>query len=193
MKESERLEKAVKASDNFLKGFDKLTSKDDLRPVMCGVYFDKGYAIATDAHKLVKVSLELYGLENCDLLDGCFMPNEVLSELKVKKDQMIFIEKGSVIFVGASGRIIKTLPLVLMEEVGKYPNYEAVIPKERKPLERFRIDGKFLTDIQNIYTMSGYGDGTNLFINTHGENRAMTLTDKKGLFTGLLMPIMINN
>ena len=192
MKESERLEKAVRASDNFLKVFDKITGKDDLRPILSGVFFDKGYAVATDSHKLVKVSLELYGLEDCNLLDGYFMPNEVLSELKVKKNQMIFIEKGSVVFIGTSGRIIKTLPLVLMEEVGKYPNYEAVIPKERMPVDRFGINGKFLTDIQNIYTMSGYGDGNTLSINTHGENKAMTLTDKEGLFTGLLMPIMIN-
>lgn len=192
MKESERLEKAVRVSENFLKGFDKITSKSHLIPALCGIYFDRGHAIATDTHKLVKVSLELYRLENCNLLDGYFIPNEVLSELKVKKNQMIFIEKGSVVCVGASGRIIKTLPLVLMEEVGECPDYEAVTPKEKAPVERFGMNGKFLTDIQNIYTMSGYGDGNTLSINTHGENRTMSLTDEQGLFTGLLTPIMID-
>lgn len=191
MKTSERLSLAELVEPTFLKGFEKIISKDKLKPVMNGVYFDNGKAIATDSHKLVKVDLELYGLKYVGILDGYYMDSEVLSECKAKSDQRVFLEKGKVLFVSNdSFKIIKTLELQLMEEVGKYPNYEAVIPVGSNPVEKIGINGKFLVEVQNLYTLSGAGDGSKLRITFSGENRAIKITDEQGLFTAIIMPIL---
>lgn len=186
MKVSELLENGVEVSNTFLKGFDKIVNKDDLRPVMQGVYFDKGCAVATDAHKLVKASLKLYCVDGTNILDGYFLNGAILKEIKPKKGESIVITKGK-ITIHKNDMIVKELTLQLMDEVGTYPNYEAVIPTEIQEVASIGINGNFLADVQNVYKKAG-DNIEHLTVNMHGETRAVTLGDGKGLFLGLVMP-----
>lgn len=105
------------------------TGNDDLRPVMSGVYFSFSPAgmifVATDAHKLVKYT------RNDAVADHeaeFIMPKKPLNLLKniiSSNDEELVIEYNvsNAKFTAANIE----LSCILIE--GKYPNYEAVIPK----------------------------------------------------------------
>lgn len=104
------------------------TGTDELRPVMSGIYFefDKGGInfVATDAHKLVRYRRTDHKGVTAKLI----MPRKPLSLLRSAltgdgKVKLRFNEKNahfSFDSINLSCRLIE----------GKYPNYEAVIPKE---------------------------------------------------------------
>ena len=106
------------------------TGNDDLRPVMCGVLFQLSTTgltfVATDAHKLVKYQrTDLTSTEDSQFI----MPKKPLNVLKgvlVGLDNEVKIEynQSNATFTFAD----YVLSCRLID--GKYPNYEAVIPKE---------------------------------------------------------------
>ena len=103
---------------------------DDLRPVMSGVFFqfttDGLIFVATDAHKLVKYSrTDVKAHENTEFI----MPKKPLTILKgilsvTADDVFISYNKNNAIFK------FDNYSLLCRLIDGKYPNYEAVIPKE---------------------------------------------------------------
>lgn len=103
---------------------------DDLRPVMSGVYFQFSPSgvifVATDAHKLVKYSQTEI---TSDTETNFIMPKKPLNILKnilATTDTDVRVE-----FNESNARFSfdnYTLTCRLID--GKYPNYEAVIPKE---------------------------------------------------------------
>ncbi len=113
------IEKTIFASGN-----------DELRPVMSGVFFqlssEGSIFVATDAHKLVK-----YGRIDAksDKSSSFIMPKKSLNLLKnvlgaVNEEVSVEYNETNALFSFAS----TTLVCRLID--GKYPNYEAVIPKE---------------------------------------------------------------
>lgn len=113
------IEKTIFASGN-----------DELRPVMSGVFFqlssDGSIFVATDAHKLVK-----YGRIDAksDKSASFIMPKKSLNLLKnvlgsINDEVTVEYNDTNALFSFAS----TTLICRLID--GKYPNYEAVIPKE---------------------------------------------------------------
>lgn len=66
-------------SENFKSDLSKILSKDDLRPILTVVSFQNGFAYATNAHALIKQSLEWlranYGatkpLEEAQIVNKC--------------------------------------------------------------------------------------------------------------------------
>lgn len=190
-------------SNNFLKGFDKIVSKDQLRPAMGVVYFHNGNAVATDAHKLVIVDLKMFGIseEDKQLLEGFMADADVLAELKtLKTANYITLERGLVnIYKTGRAKKLKSLELLTPAEVGNYPNYEAVLPRPELsgPINNFSIDGQFLLDIQNCYKCclddkqkeKNKDYLTDLRLETYSEsNRPIMVTSSTGLFKALLMP-----
>ena len=110
------------------------TGEDDLRPVMAGVNVEftaEGVIfVATDAHKLVKYTRTDYKSEK---EDSFIIPKKPLNQLKNilgKVDDNIRIEYNDVNAFFSVGDY--TLICRLVE--GKYPNYEAVIPKDNPNL-----------------------------------------------------------
>ena len=103
---------------------------DDLRPVMSGVFFQfspEGLIfVATDAHKLVKyVRADVKASEQTDFI----MPKKPLNILKGilgTSDSDIKIEYNNSNAVFS----FDNYSLICRLIDGKYPNYEAVIPKE---------------------------------------------------------------
>ena len=105
------------------------TGNDELRPVMSGVYFqldkDGTTFVATDAHKLVKYHRHDAKADKATTFIMPKKPLNLLKSLLVGKDEV------DVEFNETNARFTfdeTTLVCRLID--GKYPNYEAVIPKE---------------------------------------------------------------
>lgn len=180
---------------NFLGGFDKIIANDALRPVMNGVYFNNGFAEALDEHKLVRLDLKAYGLKDgeTNLLDGYFADAEVLKEIKVTKRQTLHISEGA-FHVRNGKRILKTIPLPLMESIGRFPNLIGVIPNKVKSTEFIGFNASYVVDVQDVYRLAvedrSVHTGIGLKISLNGPTRGFVLRDEKGLFTGMVMPLM---
>ncbi len=106
------------------------TGNDELRPVMSGIFCeltpDDFTFVATDAHKLVRYKRTDAKAENST---SFILPKKPLTQLKtslVNKDTMVKIEynQRNAFFS------FDNIELVCRLIEGKYPNYEAVIPKE---------------------------------------------------------------
>jgi DNA polymerase-3 subunit beta len=106
------------------------SGNDDLRPVMSGVFFQFSQEnltfVATDAHKLVKyIRKDVQANEAAEFI----MPKKPLTLLKnilSGSDQEVTIEYNDTNAKFTFGESILICRLI----DGKYPNYEAVIPKE---------------------------------------------------------------
>lgn len=182
-------------SGHIFKGVEKITVKDDLRPIMQLAIIDKGFLVATDAHHLVKIDLRFFGLdeESISNLEGKCIDRQTLIRLgQIKSNEKWFIDEVGINILKANS-IKKALiyPLSLTSEEGKYPNYEAVIPKETIAVERFSMNAQYLLNIEKIHA-SYCKEGATLAISMHGTNRAMTMSDETNYFTGLVMPKHLN-
>ena len=117
--------------DILVNGINKTifaTADDELRPVMNGVYFNLNETeltcVATDAHKLVKFTVE----SNCATKAAFILPKKpanLLKNILLKEEgevKMTFDQKNVVFELSSS-----TLVCRLIE--GAYPNYNVVIPQ----------------------------------------------------------------
>jgi DNA polymerase-3 subunit beta len=106
------------------------TGNDDLRPVMSGVFFEfstEGLIfVATDAHKLVKYAREdVKASQSAEFI----MPKKPLNILKgilATSDAEVKVEYNDSNATYSFENYVLTCRLI----DGKYPNYDAVIPKE---------------------------------------------------------------
>jgi DNA polymerase-3 subunit beta len=126
---------------------------DDLRPVMSGVFFqfstDNLTFVATDAHKLVKYTRsDVSATETAEFI----MPKKPLNLLKgillgSEDDVVIEYNDSNAKFVFENSVLICRLI------DGKYPNYEAVIPKENP--NKLSIDRtQFLNSVRRVSIFS---------------------------------------
>lgn len=129
------------------------TGNDDLRPTMSGVFFEFSPEalrfVATDAHKLVKYTREdLSADEKAEFI----MPKKPLNILKnilsgSKEEALVEYNESNAKFIFEDSEM--TCRLI----DGKYPNYDAVIPKENPnvlALERVQ----FLNSVRRISIFS---------------------------------------
>jgi DNA polymerase-3 subunit beta len=128
------------------------TGNDELRPVMSGVFCQFSEQeitfVATDAHKLVRYTRKDFAADgNASFI----LPKKPLNLLKsnVRGDEELTIEFNS------SNAIFTFNDLTLICRLidGKYPNYEAVIPKENPNI--LTIDRQqFLSSIKRVSIFS---------------------------------------
>ena len=125
---------------------------DDLRPVMSGVFFQFSSEnltfVATDAHKLVKYTRTDV---TADQTAEFIMPKKPLNLLKgiLSGDEEVTIEYND------SNAKFTFDNFVLMCRLidGKYPNYEAVIPKENP--NKLTVDrASFLNSVRRVSIFS---------------------------------------
>jgi DNA polymerase III subunit beta len=126
---------------------------DDLRPVMSGVFFQfstEGLIfVATDAHKLVKYArTDVQASQAADFI----MPRKPLNILKgilASSNEDVTIEYNDSNATFSFDNYILTCRLI----DGKYPNYEAVIPKENP--NKLIIDRtQFLSSVRRVAIFS---------------------------------------
>ncbi len=126
---------------------------DDLRPVMSGVFFQfstEGLTfVATDAHKLVKYTREDV---TASQVAEFIMPKKPLNLLKgilATSDEAVKIEYND----SNAKFTFENSELVCRLIDGKYPNYEAVIPKENP--NKLTIDRtQFLNSVRRVSIFS---------------------------------------
>lgn len=117
---------------NIIKAYN-FTAKDDLRPVMKGIYFDKKHIVSTDAHKLFfpKLSKNMKG-------EPFIVPRDISKLLKGFDSLELYQSETHVTFINGhteiTARVID----------GKYPSWEAVIPSEF--VSKAKIDRAALLD-----------------------------------------------
>ncbi len=126
---------------------------DDLRPVMSGVFFQfstEGLTfVATDAHKLVKYSrADIKATETAEFI----MPKKPLNLLKgilsaSEEDVTIEYNDSNAKFT------FENTVLICRLIDGKYPNYEAVIPKEN-PNKLTIQRSQFLSSVRRVSIFS---------------------------------------
>ncbi len=131
--ELEAAASTVVASDLLARAIDKTifaAGNDELRPVMSGVFFelheDKVTFVSTDAHKLVKYSRTD---AKADAGASFIMPKKPLNLLKnvlATEEADVTIEYNDTNANFSFGDVRLVCRLI----DGRYPNYEAVIPKE---------------------------------------------------------------
>ncbi len=126
---------------------------DDLRPVMSGVFFQFSTEsltfVATDAHKLVKYQrTDISASENAEFI----MPKKPLNLLKgilTANDTEVTMEYND-----SNARFtFDNINLVCRLIDGKYPNYEAVIPKEN-PNQLTIARNQFLNSVKRVSIFS---------------------------------------
>ena len=126
---------------------------DDLRPVMSGVFFqfstDSLTFVATDAHKLVKYSrTDVVANDTAEFI----MPKKPLNLLKGilgGADSDVTIEYNDANAKFTFDNVVLICRLI----DGKYPNYDAVIPKENP--NKLTVDrGTFLNSVKRVSIFS---------------------------------------
>ncbi len=126
---------------------------DDLRPVMSGVFFqfssDNLTFVATDAHKLVKyVRTDITSDQTAEFI----MPKKPLNLLKgilSATDAEVTIEYNDANAKFTFDNVVLVCRLI----DGKYPNYEAVIPKENP--NKLTVDrATFLNSVKRVSIFS---------------------------------------
>lgn len=124
--------KTIISSDILIEAINKslfATGTDEHRPVMTGVFFQWDNAqcnfVATDAHRLVK-----YTRSDVEAQDGShfIMPKKPLNLIKniFPMGEEVVVEYNDINTSFTTGNISLTCRLI----DGKYPAYDAVIPKE---------------------------------------------------------------
>ncbi|MBS1646023.1 MAG: DNA polymerase III subunit beta [Bacteroidetes bacterium] len=118
------------------------TSSDDLRPLMCGVFcqFSENDSIfvATDAHRLVRYRRSDAKASQATSFIMPKKPLNLLKNLLTDLDDVINIEYNQTNAVFSFGNTTLTCRLI----DGKYPNYDAVIPKQNP--NKLTIDSEML-------------------------------------------------
>jgi len=129
------------------------TGNDDLRPVMSGVFFqfstDDLTFVATDAHKLVKYTR---GDVQASQAAEFIMPKKPLNLLKsilAGSEEEVTIEYNE----SNAKYSFENTEMICRLIDGKYPNYEAVIPKENP--NKLSIDrNQFLNSVRRVSIFS---------------------------------------
>jgi len=129
------------------------SGNDDLRPVMSGVFFqfstDNLVFVATDAHKLVKYTRDdISASQTAEFI----MPKKPLNLLKsilAGNEESVTIEYNN----SNAKFIFDNTEMICRLIDGKYPNYEAVIPKENP--NKLVIDrNQFLNSVRRVSIFS---------------------------------------
>ncbi len=129
------------------------SGNDDLRPVMSGVFFqfstDRLTFVATDAHKLVKYTREdVTATETAEFI----MPKKPLNLLKgilAGSEEDVTIEYND----SNAKFLFENVSMICRLIDGKYPNYEAVIPKEN-PNKLVIERNQFLNSVRRVSIFS---------------------------------------
>lgn len=77
---------------NFPSPLHLVTSNDELRPAMSAVWFQNGYAVATDAHILIRQSFKFLSdyIENIELLEGKCIHRNAFA--RIFREKQIIVE-----------------------------------------------------------------------------------------------------
>jgi DNA polymerase-3 subunit beta len=148
-------ETKVKGSDlgNAINSTIFASGTDDLRPVMNGVFFqfnsDSLKFVATDAHKLVKFETSEYTTNEVSEFIMPKKPLQILKGILQGEDSELVIQHNE-----SNAKFIFDKSSITCRLIdGKFPNYEAVIPKDNPNV--LTIDRQlFLNSVRRVSIFS---------------------------------------
>ena len=155
---------------NFKANLALACGKDDMRPVMKHIFFDKGCAVATDAHILVKSNLVVHDFteEEIACLEGyCVNVDQFRRIIKYPRIEVRFM--GEITCITKDFEEI-TESLKLMSNIGTYPNYEAIIPTKLEAIESAIFDFNVLVKVKDLIVCE---NGKRARLEFHGPSRAL--------------------
>lgn len=156
---------------NFKTALHLACAKDAAHPAWQQVVFQNGKAVATDAHVVVAQSLSAHGFSEAEIekLNGWAIQRDVFAQI-VKFDR---IEIGYGEIVAHKGVTTATFKMVRDGEVGKFPNWQAVLPDGNNTVEIAKT-GFSLAIMERIAKITLADDKT-VSIRFFGEGRIMLL------------------
>jgi hypothetical protein len=174
---------ATKEKRNFRLKMNMATGSDDLRPVMQHVYFENGFMVATDAHILIKAAVHHFSdfdQSEVDILNGKFIHKNTFK--KILSAPMVQITEEGVVDL-ATKDVYK-----FAEECGKYPNFEAVIPKSTGAIEQIGVTPAV---VQKLFKILASANIHTASMNFEAANRGVVIKGRhehEGALTALFMP-----
>jgi DNA polymerase III sliding clamp (beta) subunit (PCNA family) len=178
----------------FKSDLTKVVSSDYIRPALNLIRFQNGYAYATDAHSLVKQSLEWIGFrkEEIDLLNNKSLSVEGFNYIK----KALFFEvmdDGILCSMGKKNDVYTTNILVKYDSQDlNFPDYEAVIPYDKKgAIEKIALGKTYLKnlldamkfEINPIFEFEAANKAVAVYCPVIGKQNQM----------GVIMPCIIND
>lgn len=173
---------------------DLICTKDELRPAMCHVKVTKDVMVATDAHVMGVVPTKLMFSEefiNNIPEGGMLIHSEDWKKFSNcvnilwKSDDVICI-----IYKGSKRDVL--IKVENEDEIGKYPNWEAVIPTQEMrvcELNRVGVNMKLALNLQNALGLES------LSLQFSGQSKAIyarTTTKETDMGAyGVIMPVML--
>lgn len=167
--------------------------KDELRPVMGYIKVTKSVCVATNAHILAVIPTE--DIFNQDFISGIPEDGVLLHSEDYKKMLMFEIatwkKEGEVIKMIDSKKRPQLFEVETEGEVGKYPNWQSIIPYNPNiELNYIGLNMNLAKDLQDALGLESCK------MEFDGESRPITLTDAKGEHKGrygIVMPVMTNS
>lgn len=164
------------------------TSKDETRPIYNYVKVNKNNVVATNTHLLIWYKTEdLFDAEFIESIpeEGILIHREDWAKFK---DCTISWHNDLIKLSHNKRRDIFIKPDT-QKEIGTFPNWEAVIPKENEdfnPISEIRINAEYAALIQKIMQSEG------LDFSFYGQNRGIICTPINNDTSGkaLLMPMI---
>jgi hypothetical protein len=171
---------------NFTCPLHLACGNDTIRPALQHVYFHDGYAVATDAHVLVRVKVDQFGFtdEEIKILHGKFIHRSVFPQI-IAQPMINITEDGF-----DAGNIL----FRFSDVVEQFPNYAPVIPTEISQVDRIGLDPSKFDQIRKVLgKMSETGQFELQF---HGAGKAVTIVPigkHSSEALGLVTPVILND
>lgn len=179
---------------NFRTPLHSICGNDDLRQALQYVYFENGFAYATDAYKIMKSALSLHDFteEESRLMNGKFIHKSAFAKL-FKYNHVTATETG----FSCIKNDVKC-DIYYSDFDGKYPNCENLlqnyIEKGSSEIKQIGINPKYLESLCKLFVKDIVA--ANKFIFT-GENKGIIVLDHESSLEdhkqiGILMPAQIS-
>ena len=178
---------------NFKSQIHLACSNDELRPVLNYIFFEDGYAVATDAHILIKQKLELHDFsdEEIEQMNGKALHGSKFKD--ILKYHHVQIKEGKIHCLNKKGVSFE----FDFDDVSdmKFVNYQAVIPtsKDVTEISEIAVSSILISKVQKLVVNDA--PGKSIVLRLHGANKSILMrscgkTLEEEMI--LLMPTMIN-
>src|SRR5690606_35096019 len=176
---------------NFRRKLSIACSNDDLRPVLQCICFDEGFAVATDAHFIVKQSLREHGFNEVEIeiMNGKFLHKDAFNEV-FRYDNVKVSEEGFNC-IDKKNNVNSLIRFSKMES--NFPKWKPLFETDKqKEVDEIGLNGALLKRINDI-SLSWIKTYKFRF---YGKNKGIKIipTDLTELDECIiLMPVMIND
>ena len=174
---------------------DLICNKDELRPAMCHVKVTKEIMVATDAHVIGVIPTH-------KLFSNTFIEDIPDEGMLIHSDDwkkfnncanIVWKSKDIIRVIYKASKRDALIQVENEENIGKYPNWEAIMPKKEDrvaELNKIGVNMKLAFNLQNALGL------ISLAIQFSGATKAIYVTSmngEEGDPYGLIMPVMLGN